>query len=73
MPRHIIFYILALIGLLIGGQVCAAEQKIGFVNTARLLKAAPQAEAARKKLENEFAPRDQKIVKMHKKSEKNRR
>lgn len=45
----------------------AADQKIGFVNTARLLKEAPQAEAARKKLEKEFAPRDKKIVKMQKK------
>ncbi|MDH5778021.1 MAG: OmpH family outer membrane protein [Gammaproteobacteria bacterium] len=45
----------------------ALEQKIGFVNTARLLKEAPQAEAARKKLEKEFAPRDKKIVQMQKK------
>lgn len=48
----------------------AADQKIGFVNTARLLKEAPQAEAARKKLENEFAPRDKKIVKMQKQLKK---
>lgn len=44
----------------------AAEPKLGFVNTARILKEAPQAEAARKKLESEFAPRDKKIVAMQK-------
>ena len=62
--RHII--IVGIIGLLFleTGIVYAADLKLGYVNTARLLKEAPQAEEARKKLENEFAPRDQKIVKM---------
>lgn len=40
--------------------------KIGFVNTSRLLKEAPQADLARRKLESEFAPRDKKIVDMQK-------
>ena len=44
----------------------AADTRIGIVNTATLLKEAPQAEAARKKLENEFAPRDEKIVALQK-------
>lgn len=44
-----------------------AETKIGFVNIAQVLKEAPQADAARKKLETEFAPRDEKIVAMQKK------
>lgn len=43
-------------------SVQAADTRIGIVNTAKLLKEAPQAEAARKKLESEFAPRDAKIV-----------
>ncbi|NOZ53472.1 MAG: OmpH family outer membrane protein [Gammaproteobacteria bacterium] len=43
-----------------------AETKIGFVNAARVLEDAPQAEAARKQLEKEFAPRDQAIVGMQK-------
>lgn len=42
------------------------EVKIGFVDTAQLMKDSPQAEIARKKLENEFRPRDQKIVEMQK-------
>lgn len=44
----------------------AADTRIGIVNTAKLLKEAPQAEAARKKLESEFAPRDVKIVELQK-------
>ncbi len=44
----------------------AIEPKLGVVNTSRILKEAPQAEKARKKLEFEFAPRDKKIVKMQK-------
>lgn len=42
----------------------AQDLKIGFVDTARVLKDAPQADLARKKLEREFAPRDEKIVTM---------
>ena len=47
-------------------SVYAADTRIGIVNTAKLLKEAPQAEAARKKLESEFAPRDVKIVELQK-------
>lgn len=46
--------------------VYAADTRIGIVNTSKLLKEAPQAEAARKKLESEFAPRDVKIVGLQK-------
>lgn len=45
----------------------AADTKIAFVDTARVLKQAPQAEQARKKLESEFAPRDKKVIEMQKK------
>ncbi len=44
-----------------------AGLKIGFVDTARVLKEAPQAEAARKRLERDFAPREKKILEMQKK------
>ena len=47
--------------------VVSAETAIGFVDTARVLKQAPQAEQARKKLESEFAPRDKKVIEMQKK------
>lgn len=50
-----------------GLSVANAEARIGFVNIALVLKEAPQADAARKKLEDEFAPRDDKIVAMQRK------
>ncbi len=51
-----------LLGLLMSGNTQAAELKIGFVNVARLLEKAPQAEQAKKELEREFSPRDKKLV-----------
>lgn len=56
------------VALLIGawfagpGAVAAAELKIGFVNAAKLLKNAPQAESALNRLEREFSPRDKALV-----------
>ncbi|HKJ95065.1 MAG TPA: OmpH family outer membrane protein, partial [Gammaproteobacteria bacterium] len=44
----------------------AADLKIGFVNPAKVSSEAPQAESARKKLEQEFEPRDKEIVGMQK-------
>jgi len=46
----------------IGAVAVAAEMKIGFVNAARVLEEAPQADAARTRLEKEFSPRDKKLV-----------
>ena len=45
---------------------CAGAQslKIGFVNAAKVSAEAPQAEAARRKLEREFQPRDEELVAM---------
>ena len=48
----------------------AQDIKIGFVNSSRVLKEAPQAELARIKLESEFSPRDKKIITMQKAYEK---
>ncbi len=39
-----------------------AETRIGFVNLGRVSAEAPQAEAARAKLEEEFAPRDREMA-----------
>ncbi len=52
----------ALLGLLVSGAAQAADLKIVFVNVARLLEKAPQAERAKKELEREFSPRDKKLV-----------
>ncbi|MBI3545245.1 MAG: OmpH family outer membrane protein [Gammaproteobacteria bacterium] len=45
----------------------AAEFKIGYVNAVKVIEEAPQGEAALKKLEAEFAPRDKQIVEMQNK------
>lgn len=42
----------------------AQELKIGFVNAAKIVEDAPQAEDARKRIEEEFAPRDAGLVDM---------
>lgn len=48
--------------LLLPAPLLAAELKVGVVNAAKVMEDAPQAEAARKRLEQEFAPRDKKLV-----------
>lgn len=46
------------------GLAIAADFKIGYVNAVKVIEEAPQGEAALKKLEAEFAPRDKQIVEM---------
>ncbi len=48
--------------LLFIANVSYAELKIGFVNVAKVLEKAPQAEKAKKRLEKEFSPRDKHLV-----------
>ncbi len=48
--------------LLLVANISYAELKIGFVNVARVLEKAPQAEQAKKRLEKEFSPRDKHLV-----------
>ena len=43
------------------------EIKIGAVNALRILEQSPQADAAKKLIEKEFAPRDRKLVAKQKK------
>lgn len=43
-------------------QTLDGDLKIGVVNAARLLDEAPQAERARKRLEEEFQPRDRAVL-----------
>ena len=49
----------------------AAELKVGVVNAQKVLEQAPQAEAARKRLEVEFAPRDKSMIDVQKDVRKN--
>jgi outer membrane protein len=55
-----------LLWLLVVADLAAADLKIGFVNAARVLEEAPQAEKARKQLEKEFAPRDKQLLGLQK-------
>lgn len=55
------------LGLLLGANMVSAnmawaELKIGFVNIPAVLEKAPQAEKAKKRLEQEFSPRDKQLV-----------
>lgn len=43
-----------------------AELRLGVVNPVKILESAPQAEAARKRLEREFASRDRQLVSLQK-------
>ena len=55
---------LVALSMLIGSGVAAADVKIGFVNTERVFREAAPAVRAQKKIEKEFAKRDQDIQKM---------
>ncbi|MFP5348228.1 MAG: OmpH family outer membrane protein [Gammaproteobacteria bacterium] len=49
------------------GMASAAQAqnlKVGYVNAVKVIEEAPQGEAALKKLESEFGPRDKKLVAM---------
>lgn len=56
--------VIATLALSLGATAAAgaAELKIGVVNAAAVMEKAPQAEAARSKLEKEFAPRNDELV-----------
>jgi outer membrane protein len=57
------------LGLLFITNVSFAELKIGFVNIPAVLEKAPQSEKAKKRLEQEFSPRDKKLVAQQKEIE----
>jgi outer membrane protein len=58
---------MCVLGGVMPAQLLAAELKIGYVNAVKVIEEAPQGEAALKKLEAEFAPRDKQIVEMQNK------
>ncbi len=47
-------------------QAASAQIKVGFVNVAKVLELAPQAEAARNRIELEFAPKDRELLQQQK-------
>lgn len=60
--KHLATVLLSMSFVVAAIGVQAAELKIGFVNAARVLEEAPQADDARQYLEKEFAPRDKALV-----------
>ena len=46
------------------GPVLAADLKVGFVDVSRVLDQSPQAEEARQRIQAEFAPIDQEILRL---------
>ena len=58
------FAVLSLVLMGVAATVNAAELRVGYVNPGRVAEEAPQADAARERLETEFAPRDLAIAEM---------
>ena len=63
--------LIVLMMMLCVSSLVFAEQKIAFVNQAKLLQKAPQAESARTRLQKEFAKRDKALVSLQKKIQSN--
>jgi outer membrane protein len=62
LSANLVFFVPLLMTAAFG--VNAAELKVGYVNAVKVIEEAPQGEAALKKLEAEFGPRDKKLVAM---------
>ena len=58
MKRKLVLFL----GLLLTANAAFAELKVGFVNIPAVLEKAPQAEKAKKRLEQEFSPRDKQLL-----------
>ncbi|GMR18495.1 MAG: OmpH family outer membrane protein [Gammaproteobacteria bacterium] len=75
MNKQVVFSSLASLLLICGifltiVPAVAGELKIGYVNAVKVIEEAPQGNAALKKLEAEFSPRDRKLVEMQNKIKK---
>ena len=57
-------HVVLLAGLLAANGSVLAQGKIGFVNLDRIIRDAPAAQRAQKKIESEFSKRDQELAKM---------
>lgn len=57
---------LAALVLAVFAQTAAAEVRVGFVNSDRVMKEAPPAKKAQQKLEKEFEKRDQELQRLAK-------
>jgi outer membrane protein len=62
--------IFLLLGLLAASGQAFAQLKVGYVNLDRILKEAPAAQRAQKKIDQEFTKRDQELGKMNEQMKK---
>jgi outer membrane protein len=62
--RLLLLFLAAPLAVLLAGPEVRAELKVGYVNAVKVIEEAPQGEAALRRLEAEFGPRDRKIVEM---------
>ena len=62
LKKYFYYFLFALSLAGISQSLHAQDIKLGFVNTVRLMNEAPQSEAAKERLKNEFKSRDEKIV-----------
>ena len=60
--RSLFAGLVAVAGWVVHPAALGEEMKLGFVNVPRVMDAAPQAIAARDRIDDEFAPRDRELV-----------
>jgi len=60
--RYKLFYTAIFSLCLVSMPTWAVDLKIGFVNPIKILESAPQVQAANKRLEKEFAPRERSLT-----------
>jgi len=58
------------LGLALAGSALADNNKVGFVNSQKILNEAPQATRAKKKIEKDFEKRDQDLQKLAKRKQR---
>ena len=60
--KYLLAGVVAVAGYAVQPAAFGQEFKVGFVNVPRVMEAAPQAIAARARIDDEFAPRDRELV-----------
>ena len=61
-PIFVLTGVVVAAGIFVQPAAFGQDLKVGFVNVPRVMDAAPQAKAARERIDDEFAPRDRELV-----------
>jgi len=61
-----IIVVMACAGMIAAPPLAAQEYKLGVVNVSNVLENSPQADEARRKIQQEFAPREEDLAKLRK-------